>query len=78
MATLKKLFPYSFHVADLKNLIIKIVVYIVGSFLVSLVVGLLSFIPVLNILLRIIGWIVDIYCVVGIVLAVLDFLKVLK
>ena len=78
MATLKKLFPYSFGVADLKALIIKIIVYVVVGFVAGLVLGLLGAIPLLGIIFRIIGWVIDLYCVVGIVLVVLDYLKILK
>ena len=46
--------------------------------MVGLVLGLLGAIPLLGIIFRIIGWVVDIYCLVGIVLVVLDYLKVLK
>lgn len=78
MDTLKKIFPYSFKAADLKSMIIKIIVYIVAGFVAGLVLGLLGAIPLLGIIFRIIGWVVDLYCLVGIVLVVLDYLKVLK
>ena len=78
MDKLKKIFPYSFGAAGVKALVIKIVVYIVVGFVVGLVLGLLGAIPLLGIIFRIIGWVVDIYCLVGIILAVLDYMKVLK
>lgn len=78
MATLKKIFSYSFGAADLKALIIKIVVYIVAGFVAGLVLGLLSKIPVLGVIFSIIGWIIDLYCLVGIVLTILDYLKILN
>lgn len=86
MDTLKKIFPYSFGVKDVKDLVIKIVIYLVASVVVSLVcwlVGLvLGWIPVVGLLigviLNIVNWLVGVYNLVGIILAALDFAKVLK
>ena len=86
MNTLKKLFPYSFGAKDVQALVIKIIVYVVASFVAGLVLSLAGlitgWIPVVGFLvslvLSILGWIVEIYIIVGIVLLVLDYLKVLK
>ncbi len=72
MDMLKKIFPYSFGAADVKTLVIKIVVYLIVPGLVGFVLGL---IPLLG---GILAWLVGIYGTVGLVLTVLDYLKVLK
>lgn len=72
MDTLKKLFPYSFGVKDVKDLVIKVLVYLVGGAIVGFVVGLL---PIVG---GILGTVVNIYTTVGWVLAILDHFKVLK
>lgn len=72
MDMLKKIFPLSFGAADVKALIIKIVIYVVGGYLLGFVAGL---IPLLG---GIIGWAISIYSTVGWILAILDYLKVLK
>lgn len=72
MDIIKKLFPYSFGAADIKALVIKIVVYLVVSAVLGWVIGLIPFIG------GIISWIIGIYCTVGWILAILDYLKVLK
>ena len=72
MDMLKKFFPYSFGAADVKTLVIKIVVYLIVPGLVGFVLGL---IPLLG---GILAWLVGIYGTVGLVLTVLDYLKVLK
>lgn len=72
MDMLKKYFPYSFGAADVKDLVIKILVYVLGGAVVGFVLGLL---PIVG---GILGWIVNIYTTVGWILAVLDYLKVLK
>ena len=72
MDMLKKLFPYSFGAEDVKTLIIKILVYVLGGTVAVFVLGL---IPILG---TILGWVVNIYTTVGWILTVLDYLKVLK
>ena len=79
MDMLKKLFPYSFGAKDVSGLVIKIVVYLVVGLIVSLVCKLVSLIPFVGpIFAWLVGSVVDLYVLVGIVLTVLDYLKVLK
>jgi len=78
MDTLKKFFPYSFGAADVTALVIKIIVYVVVAAVVSIVIKLLAWIPVLGWIIGILGGLVDLYILIGIVLVVLDYLKVLK
>lgn len=86
MDILKKVFPYSFGAAEVKDLVVKIIVYIVAAFLAGVVLALAGlitgWIPVLGavigLLLSIVGGAVELYVLIGIVLLVLDYLKVLK
>ena len=78
MDMLKKIFPFSFGVKDVTALVVALVIYIVGGAVLGVVFGLLAKIPLIGILFGIVGWAVGVYCFVGIVLSVLDFLKVLK
>ena len=78
MDKVKQFFPISVKGADVKSLVISISVYLVVGFVGGLVIGLLGVIPLIGWLFGIIGWLLDIYCLVGIVLAVLYFLGVLK
>ena len=78
MDKVKKLFPYSAKGTDVKSLVISIIIYIVVGLVAGIVLGLLSAIPLLGIIFSIIGWIIDLYCLAGIVLAVLYFLGVIK
>ena len=57
---------------------ISILIYIVVSFLVGLGLKVLSILPLIDILLGIIGWLVELYIAVGVVVAILVFLKVIK
>ncbi len=72
MDMLKKIFPYSFGAADVSALILKILVYIIASAVLGFVIGLIPLIGGL------IASLIGLYSTVGIVLAVLDYLKVLK
>lgn len=72
MDMLKKFFPYSFGAADVKTLVIKIVVYLIVPGLVATVLNLLPLVG------DVLAWLVGIYGTVGLVLTVLDYLKVLK
>ena len=72
MDMLKKFFPYSFGAAEVKDLVIKIIVYLVAGAVIGWVVGL---IPLGG---GQISSLVGLYGTVGIVLVVLDYLKVLK
>ena len=78
MDFLKKFFPWSFKANDVKALVIAIVIYIVIGFVGGLVIGLLGAIPFIGWLFRIVGALLDVYTLVGIILAVLVFAKVLK
>lgn len=72
MELLKKYFSYSFGSKTLKDLIIKIVILLVVNAVLGWVLGLIPFVG------GILGWVVSVYCTVAWILAVLDYLKVLK
>ena len=78
-ALLEKYFPMSFGAKDLVEMIIRIVIYVVAGIIVGLLCSVVGLIPLIG---GIVGWIVgtvsEIYVLLGIVLLVLDYLKVLK
>lgn len=78
MDTLKKFFPHAFKAVDVKALVIAIIIYIVIGFVGGLIIGLLSAIPFIGWLFSIVGALLDLYTLIGIVLAILVFAKVLK
>lgn len=78
MDKIKQLFPLSFRGAELKDMIISILLYIAVAAVSGIIMFVLAFIPIINIVVGILGTIVDIYVIAGIVLAVLNFLNVLK
>jgi len=78
MDAVKKYFPQAFSAKDVKSLIIALVIYAVIAFVGGLVLDLLGIIPIIGFIASVIGWVLRIYCAVGIILAILVFLKVIQ
>ena len=87
MDILKKIFPLSFkEMKDVKDLLINGVVYVIVAVLAAIAILLATMItgwvPVLGAaagwILGLVGGLIDLYAVVGIVLAVLVYFKVIK
>lgn len=75
---IKKYFPHAFRVNDVKSLIVNLVIYALIAFVAGIVLGLLGIIPILGFVFGVIGWVVELYCTAGVILAILVFLKVIK
>ena len=73
-----KYFPISARAKTLGGLLVSILIYIVVSFLIGLGLKVLSILPLIDILLGIIGWVVELYIAVGVVVSILVFFKVIK
>jgi len=78
MDILKKFFPHAFKATELKAFIISLVVYVLIDVVCGFVIGLLAKIPVLGIIFGLLGSLVGLYALVGVVLSILVFVKVLK
>ena len=78
MDMVKKFFPNAFKAKELSSFIVALVIYVLIDVVCGFVIGLLAKIPVLGIIFSLLGSIVGLYALVGIVLSVLVFVKVLK
>ena len=83
MEILKKFFPYSFKAKkDVAALIVNIIVYLVAELIAGAIIGLVSTIlggiAILAWALGVVGGLVGLYALIGIVLSILDYLKVIK
>lgn len=78
MDMLKKFFPFSFKATELKAFIISLVVYVIVDIVCGFVIGLLAKLPLIGIIFTLVGSIVGLYALIGIVLSILVFVKVLK
>ena len=78
MDLLKKFFPFAFKATELKSFIIALVVFVLVDVVCGFVIGLLAKIPVLGIIFSLLGGLIGLYALIGIVLSILVFVKVLK
>ncbi len=79
MDILKKIWPFSFTAKkDIAALIISLVVHVVASIVIGFVIGILAKIPVVGVIVGLVGGLVGLYFLVGIVLLLLDYFKILK
>ncbi len=73
---MREFFPLSAKAYDLKSLLIVILIYIGASVAAGIVLGFLSWIPLLGRIIGIVSQLIDLYCLAGIVVAVLIHFKI--
>lgn len=78
MDRIKPFFPYSFGVKDLTDLVVKIIVYLVVGAVAGVAIAILGHLPLIGWIIKAFGGLIDLYVFLGIVLAVLDYFKVLR
>ncbi len=78
MDILKKFFPTAFKSNDLKPFIIALVVYLLIDIVCGVVIGVLAKLPLIGIIFSLIGTVIGLYALIGIILSVLVFVKVIK
>lgn len=77
---MEKLYPYfplsnNVQSKDTRSLVVSVLLYIVVGLVMSIVGKLLGWIPVIGFILGLISWVLDIYCLAGIVLSILRYVK---
>ena len=78
MDILKKYWPHAYKAPELNAFIITLLIYILIDVVCGFVIGLLVKIPVIGIIFTLVGSLVGLYALVGVVLSILIFAKVLK
>ena len=78
MDFIKKLFPQAMQANDLKGLLIAILIYAIVNLVGGFVLGLLDGIPLVGFVFGLVGWVLGIYCAVGIIVSILVFFKIMK
>ena len=78
MDILKKILPNAFKANDLKAFITALVIYVLIDVVCGFVIGLLAKLPIIGIIFSIVGAVVGLYTLVGIVLSILVFVKVIR
>lgn len=80
MDILKQVWPHAFKVKekDIAALIITLIIYVLVDIVCGVIIGLLVKIPIIGILFSILGSVIGLYALVGIVLTILAFLKIVE
>ena len=79
MDMLKKIFPYSFQKKkDTEDLIKNVLIQLIVGIIAGVLIGVLVNIRLIGAVIGLVGGLVDLYVIVGIVLSVLDYKKLLK
>lgn len=78
MNLLKKLFPFSFKATQLSSLLAAVIVCVLVDVVCGWVIGLVAKLPLVGWIFSILGAAIGLYALVGIVVALLVFFKVLK
>jgi len=78
MKFFKKYFPHAFRSKDFLTFIITMLIYVLIDAVCGFAVSLVDGIPVLGFIFVILGAAIGMYALVGIVLSILVFLKVIK
>lgn len=78
MELLKKYFPFAFKATELTPFIISLVIYVLIDVVCGVVIGLLAKLPIIGIIFSLLGAVIGLYALVGIVLSILVFVKVVK
>ena len=58
---------------DPVSLVITILIYVLAPTVLGILFALIGWIPVLGLLLRIISWVFSVYCLIGLIFAVLAY-----
>ena len=78
MNALRDLFPFSFKACSFKEFLITLIVYIVLDCICNFVIGILVKLPLIGGIFGLIGWVLSAYFIIGMVIAILVFLNIIK
>lgn len=78
MDFLKKYLPHAFKAKETNDFIVSLIIYAVIAIVGGAVIGLLSELPIIGFVFGLFGAVVDLYALVGVVLSILVFVKVIK
>ncbi len=79
MEFIKKIFPLSFtEKKTVGALIINILIQIIVCAIAGVLIGVCAQIPVVGVIIGLVGGLIGLYEIIGILLSILDYAKVLK
>ena len=78
MDTIKKIFPLSFNAHDFQSFLKTVIMYVVLDLVCGLAIGLLGKLPLIGLVFGLIGSVLGIYFAIGLLIAILVFLNIIK
>jgi hypothetical protein len=78
MDMLKKYWPHAYKADSVGSLIVTLIIYALIDLVVGWVIAIVGILPLIGIFCSLAAGLLGLYCTVGIVLAILHFLKILK
>lgn len=75
---LKNYFPRAYKSKDLGSFIVSLIIYALIDIVCGFVIGLLAKLPIIGIIFSLLGSLIGLYALVGIILSILVFVKILK
>ena len=78
MDLLKMICPHAFKAKDVMGLVFALVMYVIVCGICGAIIGFLAGIPIIGLIFSLLGAVLGIYGLVGIVLSILVFLKVVQ
>ncbi len=78
MDTLKKYFSHAFKSRTTNDFIVALIVYAVIGIVGGAIIGFLKGLPIIGAVFGIAGAIIELYTLIGVVLSILVFVKVVK
>lgn len=75
---IEEVFPQAYKSTELTPFIVSLIIYVLIDVVCGFVIGLLAKLPILGVIFSLLGSLVGLYALVGVVLSILVFVKVLK
>lgn len=76
MEMLKKYWPFAFKVKekDVPSLVVALIIFVLICGIIGILIGVLAGIPIIGLIFKIVGVILEAYGLIGIVLSILAFI----
>ncbi len=80
MDFLKKFWPTPFKIRakDVTSFVVQLIIFIVICAVVGILIGVLAGIPIIGLIFKLLGAVIELYGLIGIVLCVLKFVDAIK
>lgn len=70
-----KIFPLSENSTKTSALVTSVIIYVAASLIANIIFAFLSWVPVVSVVLSVVSTLVGIYCIAGVILCIVVFVK---